>query len=584
MIKLTDEQKAYIGAPIDQHVYLNACPGSGKTEVVAAMVAKVVEEWTSFPSGIAVLTFSNSATDELKNRLVRYLGEPLGFPHLVSTFDSFVHSRMVASIASVVTEFPGNDGDSRIRILESKADIFHTRKKICGRSVSACKYNYDLETKGFTFSTGERTRDKQLNDAPITNVALEDLINTKKRFWAAGFATYKDVDMIALAALKRPALKSYFQRLAKRFPLVIVDECQDLSAEQLATVRKLHGLGVKFHFIGDLNQSIYGFRKSNPDNVKALLAELGFAELPLTANWRSGQSIVDLCSDLVRIKRISGNPEIAPVKPLLLQYAKCPSELIPKIIELTNGYEEVVVVARGHSTLQRFRRGDSFKGVEMLALACVAASNGSNKDLNVAIALFAEWLADRLSLQATKSGPHCPLAIESKLAWRKFIHQCLKHLVAAGAADTNLTWKEWAAVAKKTMRNLPDQAFVLDEISGDLEPLRVLELRSPAKQGGIALSVRLNQAVAQQPVADVLRYETIHQVKGETHDATVVVSSLQKNTHLSHWKEWLVDPASEGARFAYVASSRPRHMLIWAVKKLKAAEKETLTALGFELV
>jgi hypothetical protein len=583
MIKLTDEQKAYIGAPLDQHVYLNACPGSGKTEVVAAMVAKVVEEWTGFPAGIAVLTFSNSATDELKDRLVRYLGEPLGFPHLVSTFDSFVHSRMVASIASEVTEFPGKEGDCRIRILENKADIFHTRSKICGRSISACKYNYDLETKGFTFSTGERTRDKQLNAAVISKGAREELIDTKKRFWAAGFATYKDVDMIALAALQRPALASYFQRLAQRFPLVIVDECQDLSAEQLAMVRKLHGLGVKFHFVGDLNQSIYGFRKSNPNNVKALLAELGFAKLPLTANWRSGQPIVDLCSDLLRIDRISGNPEIASVKPLLLQYAKCPSELLPRIIEITSGYKEVVVVARGHSTLQRFRKGDNFKGVEVLALACVAASSGSKKELNVAVALFAEWFADKLSLQVTRSGPHCPVAIESKLAWRKFIHQCLKHLVAAGAGNLELTWKQWAVVAKRVMRSLPDQCFVLAEITTELEPLRDLILRAPPNQGDTTLSVRLSEGVAQQATVDGLRYETIHQVKGETHDATVVVSSLQKGVHLSHWLEWLADPASEGARFAYVASSRPRHMLIWAVKKLKAAEKETLTGLGFEL-
>ncbi|WP_223441667.1 UvrD-helicase domain-containing protein [Pseudomonas sp. BF-R-19] len=582
-MNLTDEQKAYIGAPLDQHVYLNACPGSGKTEVVAAMVAKVVEEWTGFPAGIAVLTFSNSATDELKDRLVRHLGEPLGFPHLVSTFDSFVHSRMVASIASEVTEFPGKEGDSRIRILENKADIFHTRSKICGRSISACKYNYDLETKGFTFSTGERTRDKQLNAAAISKVAREELIDTKKRFWAAGFATYKDVDMIALAALQRPALASYFQRLAKRFPLVIVDECQDLSAEQLAMVRKLHGLGVKFHFVGDLNQSIYGFRKSNPKNVKALLAELGFAELPLTANWRSGQPIVDLCSNLLRIDRISGNPEIVPVKPLLLQYVKCPSELLPRIIEITSGYKEVVVVARGHSTLQRFRKGDNFKGVEVLALACVAASSGSKKELNVAVALFAEWFADKLSLQVTRSGPHCPVAIESKLAWRKFIHQCLKHLVAAGAGNLELTWKQWAVVAKRAMRSLPDQSFVLAEITTELEPLRDLILRAPPNQGDTTLSVRLSEGVAQQATVDGLRYETIHQVKGETHDATVVVSSLQKGVHLSHWLEWLADPASEGARFAYVASSRPRHMLIWAVKKLKAAEKETLTGLGFEL-
>uniref|UniRef100_UPI003F589D24 UvrD-helicase domain-containing protein n=1 Tax=Pseudomonas grandcourensis TaxID=3136736 RepID=UPI003F589D24 len=583
-MKLTDQQKAYIGAPLDQHVYLNACPGSGKTEVVAAMMAKVVEEWTGFPAGIAVLTFSNSATDELKDRLVRHLGEPLGFPHVVSTFDSFVHSRMVASIASEVTQYPGKEGDSRIRIVENKADIFHARTKICGRSISACKYNYDLETKGFTFSTGERTRDTQLNAAAITKVAREDLIDTKKRFWAAGFATYKDVDMIALAALQRPALASYFQRLAKRFPLVIVDECQDLSAEQLAMVRKLHGLGIKFHFVGDLNQSIYGFRKSNPDNVKALLAELGFAQLPLTANWRSGQSIVDLCSDLLQIDRISGNPEIAPVKPLLLQYAKCPSELLPRIIELTSGYKEVVVVARGHSTLQRFRKGDNFKGVEVLALACVAAGSGSKGELNVAVALFAEWFADKLSLQVTRSGPHCPVAIESKLVWRKFIHKCLNHLVAAGAGNLELTWKQWAVVAKQAMRSLPDQSFVLAEITTQLLPLRDLVLRAPKKQGDTSLSLRLSEGVAQQASIDSLRYETIHQVKGETHDATVVVSSLQKGVHLSHWKEWLADPTSEGARFAYVASSRPRHMLIWAVKKLKATEKETLAGLGFEFV
>jgi len=583
MIKLTDEQRAYVEAPLDQHIYLNACPGSGKTEVVAAMVAKVVEEWSDFPAGIAVLTFSNSATDELKDRLVRHLGEPLGFPHVVSTFDSFVHSRMVASIASEVTEFPGRDGDSRIRILENRADIIHTRTKICGRRISGCKYSYDLHTKKFKFSTGVRTRDTQLNAEVIGKATRDDLIETKKRFWAAGFATYADVDIIALAALKRPALAEYFQRLAKRFRLIIVDECQDLSAEQLAIVRNLGELGVKFHFVGDFNQSIYGFRKSNPENVRALLADLRFTELPLTANWRSGQPIVDLCSDLVQVDRILGNPTISPVKPLLLQYEKCPSELLPRIIELTKGYKEVVVVARGYSTLQRFRKGNDFKGAEVLALACVSATSGSHGELNVAIGLFSEWLAEKISLQVTRSGPYCPVAIESKLAWRKFIHACLKYLVAAGAGNLALTWKQWAATAKRALQALPDQTFVLAEIKSELEPLRVLPLRAPDNQGGSPLGARLSQGVGQQAVVDVLRYETIHQVKGETHDATIVVSSLKKGSHLSHWKEWLADPKSEGARFAYVASSRPRHMLIWAVKKLKAIDKDTLTRLGFEL-
>lgn len=583
MIELTDEQKAYIGAPLDRHIYLKACPGSGKTEVIAAMVAKVIGEWRGFPAGVAVLTFSNSATNELKNRLARYLGEPVPFPHLVSTFDSFVLSRMVANVASEVTGFPGRDGDSRLRILENKANIYHSTVKISGRRISACKYNYDLDTRKFTFSTGDRAQDAQLNSVVINDATFEDLVQTKKRLWKAGFATYRDVDMIALKALSKPELAGYFQRIAKRFPLVIVDECQDLSAEQLAMVKKLHLLGVKFHFVGDLNQSIYGFRKSNPENVNKLLGELDFAELPLTTNWRSSQAIVDFCSDLMQIERVAGNPKVDPIKPLLLQYEKCPSELLPKIAEITSAYKNVVVVARGHSTLQRFRKGDNFTGVEVLALACVAASSGSLKELNVALALFAEWLADKLSLQVTRAGPHCPVAVESKLAWRKFVHQSLKHLLAAGAADTNLTWKEWAAVAKQALRILPDQPFVLTEISSDLEPLKTLNIKSPAHQGDISLCVRLNQGLAQQPTVDGLRYETIHQVKGETHDVTVLVSSRQRGVHLSHWQDWLADPASEGARFAYVASSRPRHLLIWAVKQLKAAEKDTLSKLGFEL-
>lgn len=582
MIKLTVEQKAYMDAPLDRHVYLKACPGSGKTEVIAAMVAKVIGEWRRFPAGVAVLSFSNSATDELKERLARYLGEPVPFPHLVSTFDSFVLSRMVANVASEVTGFPGKEGDCRLRILENKADIFHSSAKISGRRISACKYNYDLDTRKFTFSTGDRVQDAQLNAVVINDATFEDLVETKKRLWKAGFATYRDVDMITLKALTKPEHAGYFQRIAKRFPLVIVDECQDLSAEQLAMVKKLNQLGVKFHFVGDLNQSIYGFRKSNPENVKKLLGELDFVELPLTTNWRSSQAIVDLCSDLMQIERMAGNPEIDPIKPLLLQYEKCPSELLPKITELTNAYKNVVVVARGHSTLQRFRKGDNFTGVEVLALACVAASSGSLKELNVALALFAEWLAYKLSLQVTRAGPHCPVAVESKLAWRKFVHQSLKHLVAAGAGDTNLTWKEWAAITKKALRTLPDQPFVLAEISSDLEPLRVLIIRSPAQQGDTALSVRLDQGIAQQPAVDGLLYETIHQVKGETHDATVVVSSRRRGVHLSHWQDWLADPASEGARFAYVASSRPRYLLIWAVKRLKAAEKDALSKLGFE--
>ena len=575
----TDEQRAYIGASLEANIYLKACPGSGKTEVLAAMVCKSIQKWRRFPSGIAVLTFSNSATDELKLRLTEHLGEPLAHPHCVSTFDSFLLTHIVAKIASQITGYPGRDGDYRIRLIDKTANIFRTKTKICGRTISACKYDYDLDSKRFVFATGELT-DVQLNAAELSAETKQDLVDTKKRFWKGGFATYRDIDMIALMALRGTQFEEYLAKVVRRFPITVVDECQDLSAEQLDIVRQLARRGMKFHFVGDLNQSIYGFRKSNPERVRKLLDDLQFTEYELTANWRSGQAIVDLCSDLLNVAKSAGNPNIEPLKPKLIQYQQCPSELTPLIIALAQGYQDVVIVARGHSTLQRFSRGGKFSVLEDLALSCVSIESQNLEEVRRALKSFAGWLAFKLNLEVTPASLYCPIEIESKLAWRRFVFNCLKYLSVCGASDIDLTWKQWAALAKRAIRQIPDQPFALEAIAAKLTGLKEVSLVAPAGLGSQALSARLSMA-HQQP-ASTRRYATIHQVKGETHDVTVVVSSLKSGSQ-SHWKDWLKDPLSEAARFAYVASSRPRHLLIWGVKVLKPNEKQRMVELGFDI-
>jgi len=175
------------------------------------------------------------------------------------------------------------------------------------------------------------------------------------------------------------------------------------------------------------------------------------------------------------------------------------------------------------------------------------------------------------------------LDFESKLAWRIFLHDSLQFLVENELGDGGQTWSSWARAAKIALGQLPDRAFVPVEMRGRLEGLRGLNLRARPGQGKSLISERLAGVPDEAAHRDSLRFETIHGVKGETHDVTVVVSSLQPGVHLSHWKDWLRDRTSEAARFAYVASSRPKHVLIWAVKKLKAEDRLVLEALGFEL-
>jgi len=156
-------------------------------------------------------------------------------------------------------------------------------------------------------------------------------------------------------------------------------------------------------------------------------------------------------------------------------------------------------------------------------------------------------------------------------------------MVANGAGNSDQTWSAWVRTAKLAIRQLPGQPFVPVELREELDALKDLNLVARKGQGDKPVSVRVvSQEVLEGPL-DTLRYETIHQVKGETHDVTVVVSSQRPGVHQSHWQDWLRDRGSEAARFAYVASSRPQHMLIWAVKKLKAEDRPVLAQLGFEM-
>jgi DNA helicase II / ATP-dependent DNA helicase PcrA len=67
MIALSDEQRAVVDHP--GNVFVQACPGSGKTRVLTCRVIKGLEELTSSKHRVVALTFTNRAADEIQARL-----------------------------------------------------------------------------------------------------------------------------------------------------------------------------------------------------------------------------------------------------------------------------------------------------------------------------------------------------------------------------------------------------------------------------------------------------------------------------------------------------------------------------------
>src|SRR3989338_2427073 len=85
--KLNKEQKEAVDS-IDGPVMVVAGPGTGKTQILALRIANILNKTDIGASGILCLTFTNSAVEAMKERLVRYIGDA-GEAVNVFTFHSF---------------------------------------------------------------------------------------------------------------------------------------------------------------------------------------------------------------------------------------------------------------------------------------------------------------------------------------------------------------------------------------------------------------------------------------------------------------------------------------------------------------
>jgi hypothetical protein len=586
MPDFTKQQRDYINSSLDEHVYLEACPGSGKTEVVAVKVAREMDNWCKNPSGMAILSFSNSATDELKERISKFSSTNVKcYPHFAGTFDSFIFKHIVSPVAHVITNYEGKDGDYSIRLVENTSSLFiQTSHSFAQKGKQkANQYDYDLRDNKVIFNHPDKKVNKLLNNVKIETWQKNMFDDAKNKFYKAGFATYRDIELLAIKVLSCESLNDFKNNLAIRFPFIIIDECQDLSYEQLLILELLIRLGVKIHFIGDLNQSIYEFRNADPANIIKFIKEMKFKPLPLPKNHRSVQPIVDLCTVLVRGNPIIGRETAGLNHCVVLEYDNCPTEVLSTFFRLSKNYKNSVIVARGHSTLNKFNAASTkLNEVQKLALAITLFDESDFKKLEQSITLLSQFLRNQLTESVKPISFNCPESVTSPLRWRQFLFKSLDYMIEDNLNDSTLTWKVWCGRVKARFKDMLNQPFVDDDISFSLKGFTTKSIRSPNKLGEEELYVSLKVS---KTTKTIFRKATVHKVKGETHEATMFVSSPGKQGSVgANWKEWIENPTSEAARIAYVASSRPRELLIWAVKKLKLNEQLELEKIGFKIL
>jgi DNA helicase II / ATP-dependent DNA helicase PcrA len=282
-VTLTPEQKAAVGCR--ENILLDACPGSGKTRVIIEKLAEVIDEVEETPRAIACITYTNTAVNEIEQRLRESLrvGDERYFE--VSTIHAFCLTNIMRPFCWRVRGYEAGF-DVLTRDMEEFEGIV---KEVCAEFRYFQPRFQDYED----FAALSMDVDGNPIGAAVRNSIVE---GGARPFWALcrqrGYIDFSNILYHSLSLLRE--YPEIADGLASRFAWILVDEFQDttdLQVEILSAIAERRR--TKFFLVGDGNQSIFGFAGARPELAGIFADRIGARiDLSLSGNFRSSPPIV----------------------------------------------------------------------------------------------------------------------------------------------------------------------------------------------------------------------------------------------------------------------------------------------------
>ncbi len=272
-LRLTDEQKAAVGAP-DQRLFIEAAPGTGKTTVAAERFG--VLRFTGPPhpeQSTTAVSFTRSATSELHRRVaVRWGSRALDWPNGVVTIDALICNIVQHLLRAGVIRWPGEH--TSLQVL----DDWRGHRGYRWLEVGSFRRVATIDVNGLVTS-----RSVPMRQAGLAIGSRDDF----QSHLAAGRCTHEVVREVLGTALAVSATRDAIRRhLLGLVANLVVDEVFDANPLDLALVALVCETHIAITLVGDPWQALYGFRGATPELVPALLRDSGFATLPLSLSFR----------------------------------------------------------------------------------------------------------------------------------------------------------------------------------------------------------------------------------------------------------------------------------------------------------
>lgn len=285
------EACAYTGGPL----LILAGAGSGKTRVLTHKVAYIIEEGLCNPWEILVVTFTNKAAKEMKERVEALVGENVKVEWL-GTFHSIcvrILKRDIEYLGYTKDFNIIDEQDKQKLIKQVLKDLRLDEDKFSASGVASSISRAKDELKTAEDYTAEASGDYR--EEQIAKVYTEYQKLLKKN----NSVDFDDLIFLTVKLLEEnPARLEYWQN---KFKYILVDEYQDTNHAQFKIIYMLAERHGNVCVVGDESQSIYGFRGADISNILEFEKAYKNAKvIKLEQNYRSTKTVLQAANAVIK--------------------------------------------------------------------------------------------------------------------------------------------------------------------------------------------------------------------------------------------------------------------------------------------
>lgn len=289
---LNAEQQNAVTAT-DGPMIILAGAGSGKTRVLTYKVMYLLSEKHVDPQHILMVTFTNKAANEMKERMQKMLGGS-SLP-TIATFHSLCAKilRREARLLGMTPDFIIYDTSDQEDCIKQVMELLHLSPKeykprALLEMISSAKN--EMLTPG-EYSDVARGTFQQV--AAIVYSAYQKLLKANNAF------DFDDLLLQVVTLFKQnPETLKKYQEL---FHYILIDEYQDTNKVQYRLTKLLAAKYNNICVVGDFSQSIYSWRGADFQNLSRFKTDFqNVKTFELSQNYRSTQSILDAASSVIK--------------------------------------------------------------------------------------------------------------------------------------------------------------------------------------------------------------------------------------------------------------------------------------------